>query len=134
MENISFQVRDMKPAYRDKSVAKINGHNSYHYGRQQLRERSRIEQKSKLQERNRCKSHPCDYCGHTGFHTAGEDCPAYGKQCRNCGIWNHFAAVCKSKARNESNDIQGASNKFKPNRDLVKKTTKRKWTVPMTNL
>ena len=69
MEDISFQVRDMKPAYRDKSVAKINCHNSYHYGRQQLRERSRIEQKSKLQERDRCKSHPCDYCGHTGFHS-----------------------------------------------------------------
>ena len=43
MEDISFQVRDMKPAYSDKSVAKIKGHNSYHYGRQQLRERSTAE-------------------------------------------------------------------------------------------
>ena len=38
MADISFQVRDMKPAYRNTSVAKIKGHNSYHYGRLQLRE------------------------------------------------------------------------------------------------
>ena len=73
---------------------------------------------------------PCEYCGRTGFHKAGKDCPAYGKQCRNCDRWNHFAAVCKSRARNESSNMQGGSNhKYerkqtgKKSRDLVKKTT-----------
>ena len=82
-----------------------------------------LEQKPRLQKRDRGKPQPCDYRGCTGFHTVGEDCPACSKQCRNCGRRNHFTAVCKNKARNESNDMQGASYKFKPNSDLVKKTT-----------
>ena len=108
----------MKPAYSNKSEAKIKGHSSNHYGRQHLREISRTEQKPGLQERDRGK--PALLLLRT---KAGEDCPAYVKQCRHCGRRNHFAAVCKSKARNKSRDMPGASNKVKPNTDLVKKTT-----------
>ena len=141
----------MKPSYSDKSVAKIKSYSSYHHerrtGRQQFREKSsRIEQnKPRLQEKDRFKPQPCDYCGCTGLQTAGKDCPVYGKQCRNCDRWNHLAAVCKSKTRNGSSDMPGTSNKyekqpekkFKPKRDLVKKTTEEEVTVhsaPMTSL
>ena len=34
---------------------------------------------------------PCDYCGKAGVHPPGKDCPAYGKKCRRCNKWNHFA-------------------------------------------
>lgn len=35
----------------------------------------------------------CKYCGNN--HKRGrEQCPAYGKTCRACGISNHFAKVC----------------------------------------
>ena len=49
MEDFSLQIRDMKPSYSDKSVAKIKGYSSYHHerrtGRLQFREKSsRIEQ------------------------------------------------------------------------------------------
>ena len=44
----------------------------------------------------------CQYCGQTGHgKMAGlEDrknvCPAYGKQCTNCKIWNHVASQCQN--------------------------------------
>ena len=82
MEDTSLQIRDMKPSYSDKSVAKTKGYSSYHrdwrIGRQEFWEKSsRTEQnKPRLQEKDRFKPQPCDYCGQTGFHTAGKDCSA----------------------------------------------------------
>ena len=38
----------------------------------------------------------CRYCGHVR-HQQRRDCPAYGKECRSCGLKNHFAQVCLSK-------------------------------------
>lgn len=42
--------------------------------------------------------HTCDYCGNKA-HTAKENCPAKGKQCKSCNKWNHFAKVCRSKQK-----------------------------------
>lgn len=40
----------------------------------------------------------CKYCG--GGHKKGrEQCPAYGKTCRSCGVLNHFAKVCRARQR-----------------------------------
>lgn len=40
----------------------------------------------------------CKYCG--GGHKKGrEQCPAYGKTCRSCGVSNHFAKDCKAHHR-----------------------------------
>ena len=36
----------------------------------------------------------CQYCGRTA-HSNRQQCPAYGKSCRNCGTRNHFAIVCR---------------------------------------
>lgn len=42
----------------------------------------------------------CKYCG--GSHKRGrEQCPAYGKTCRICGISNHFAKVCQAGSRSD---------------------------------
>ena len=49
-------------------------------------------------------SKPCGRCGTT--HEFGK-CPAYGKDCKNCGKPNHFSQMCKIKkcqALNVSND------------------------------
>lgn len=47
------------------------------------------------------ESTACRYCGNA--HVRGrEHCPAYRKQCKACGINNHFAKVClKDKRRSE---------------------------------
>uniref|UniRef100_A0A146LC45 RNA-directed DNA polymerase n=1 Tax=Lygus hesperus TaxID=30085 RepID=A0A146LC45_LYGHE len=36
----------------------------------------------------------CRYCGYT--HSYGK-CPAFGKQCNQCGLMNHFATACRAK-------------------------------------
>ncbi|KAJ8371257.1 hypothetical protein SKAU_G00112850 [Synaphobranchus kaupii] len=42
----------------------------------------------------------CKYCG--GSHKQGrEQCPAYGKTCRICGISNHFAKVCQAGSKSD---------------------------------
>ncbi len=42
----------------------------------------------------------CKYCG--GGHKKGrEQCPAYGKACRSCGVVNHFAKVCRARQRTD---------------------------------
>ena len=42
------------------------------------------------------KKHKCQFCGLTGVHEKGKDCPAFGKKCHKCHKWNHFSSVCKS--------------------------------------
>ena len=40
---------------------------------------------------------PCRYCGMSGLHPIGRQCPAYGKRCFKCHKIDHFAAVCRTK-------------------------------------
>lgn len=40
----------------------------------------------------------CRYCGDPHVFIK-EKCPAYGKECSKCGNMNHFASMCKSKAK-----------------------------------
>ena len=44
----------------------------------------------------------CGLCG--GEYPHQGDCPAKGKKCRNCGILNHFARVCR-KPRNQPKHV-----------------------------
>ena len=45
---------------------------------------------------------PCRYCGQTGTHEEGKNCPAYGEKCMKCQKFNHFSSVCKSKGPSNS--------------------------------
>lgn len=45
----------------------------------------------------------CSYCGSS--HAFGR-CPAFGKQCRNCDKLNHFASVCRAKAKAPSEEVK----------------------------
>ena len=43
----------------------------------------------------------CKNCGRTGCK-GQKQCPAFGKNCHNCGKWNHFSKVCQtSNSRRE---------------------------------
>ena len=45
----------------------------------------------------------CHYCGSTGGHKPGENCPAYGKQCLKCSKYNHFAKCCHGDQNTQMN-------------------------------
>eukprot|EP00057_Strongylocentrotus_purpuratus_P001926 XP_003723494.1 PREDICTED: uncharacterized protein K02A2.6-like [Strongylocentrotus purpuratus] len=48
----------------------------------------------------------CFYCG--GEYPHQNECPARGQKCRNCGILDHFAKVCKSrKQAHNSKSVRG---------------------------
>ncbi len=45
----------------------------------------------------------CYSCGNAYPHQGGmESCPAHGKKCRACGKLNHFAKLCKSRAKSKT--------------------------------
>ena len=41
----------------------------------------------------------CKYCGQSGVHPKGQNCPAYNKRCFKCSKLDHFAAVCWTRQR-----------------------------------
>ena len=55
------------------------------------------------------------YCGNT--HKRGrEQCPAYGKTCRVCGVANHFAKVCQASNKirkvNVLEDVEQGGHRY----------------------
>lgn len=61
-------------------------HNQTHRNEQKI--------KNKESEKDKTSKLKCNRCG-TGH--ASCNCPAYGKQCKNCEKMNHFAKMCRSK-------------------------------------
>ena len=63
------------------------------------------------QQQDSRNNRPCRGCGrtsHDGKTMARKDCPAFNKNCGNCGIKGHFRAVCMKGAasRSQSNAIE----------------------------
>ena len=50
--------------------------------------------KHQQQNRRNHGSSRCSYCGLSGVHKKGYNCPAFGKQCYICRKRDHFARVC----------------------------------------
>ena len=45
----------------------------------------------------------CNNCGGSWPHEGGQsNCPAFNKQCRSCGKYNHFSKVCYSNTENST--------------------------------
>lgn len=74
------------------------------------------------------KKQPCGYCGQTGTHKEGKNCPAYGKKCIKCQKFNHFSSVCKFRGPPNSKKSHGHKHSRKPpetsrDKHRVKRTT-----------
>ena len=85
----------------------------------------KLSQKWERRKPNKSQEkHPCEYCGQTGTHPAGKNCPAYGKKCSKCKRFNHFAAVCRAGSRNKNHKPKSKQPKNKEWKKHLKKATK----------
>ena len=69
-----------------------------------------VKQKSGKAPQSRKPFSECKYCGRK-HEKKREKCPAYNKTCDNCGMKNHFSAVCQQKARIRKKDSQRGTSK-----------------------
>lgn len=51
----------------------------------------------------------CTNCGKPGHYPKEPSCPAFGKQCDECGRLHHFAAVCRSKGQKQRQVSRGSA-------------------------
>ncbi|CAG2221577.1 unnamed protein product [Mytilus edulis] len=103
MEDTCLQMKDMKGDPRDIGTFSAN----------------------KIQSnRSNYRAHDVvENCGYCGFdHGEGNKCPAYGKQCRNCDRYNHFASVCRAEKKKQ----QYRAGNFRREGRSVKKTMEEK--------
>ena len=62
----------------------------------------------------------CNYCGLSGVHPKGNNCPAYNKQCYRCQKLDHFARVCWStRYRNIDSNWPGVKHYRGQNNNVV---------------
>lgn len=54
-------------------------------------------------KKNQGQANRSPVCKKCSYQHEDKKCPAYGKKCTNCGKYNHFATMCKSKVRNNKN-------------------------------
>ena len=112
IEDTSVQVHDMKADTWNREIARVEERrrnwtmrNSDSHGRDQ---------------RPEC----CTYCGLTGAHSKGRNCPAYGVQCDICKKFNHYSSVCRENMR-QTEMIDDARKKIlhgqQKKKDRVKK-------------
>ncbi|CAC5357722.1 unnamed protein product [Mytilus coruscus] len=121
MEDTYLQMKDMKLGdHSMSSVNKIQSNRSYN--RAQEFEHDRFQQGYR-NNRNMATKADSSYCGFD--HNEERRCQAYGKQCRNCKRYNHFASVCRAEKKNQGrydSQQQGRFVNYR-NRRNVKKTT-----------
>ena len=120
-EDINQQVKDMKEDFKISKVGHESEDSPPKSGKWGRRRNSKKKpprppgkRDHKKEEKKKGKS--CDYCGKTGAHPPGRNCPAYGQQCLKCGKYNHYASCCRTGAQ-----PQEGSKETK--RERIKKTT-----------
>ena len=91
IEDISLQMQDMKASPWEKQIAMVNSY-----------KKSRRNVTNKYQNLSDIMAQPCAYCGLSGMHPKGIDCPAYGRRCNICFKLNHFPTVCRTKMGHSS--------------------------------
>ena len=126
-EDINQQVKDMKEDFKISKVGHESEDSPPKSGKWGRRRNSKKKpprppgkRDHKKEEKKKGKS--CDYCGKTGAHPPGRNCPAYGQQCLKCGKYNHYASCCRTGAQ-----TQEGSKETK--RERIKKTTEAEGTI-----
>ena len=59
------------------------------------RRRNWESRNSDIGERDQ-RAEPCNYCGLSGAHVKGRNCPAYGTQGEICRKFDHYSSVCRA--------------------------------------
>ena len=119
-EDINQQVKDMKEDFKISKVeyqSKDFPKSGKWGGRRNSKKkplRPPRKRENKKEEKEKGKS--CGYCGKTGAHPPGRNCPAYGQQCLKCGKYNHYASCCRIGAQPQ----EGSKD---TKRGRIKKTT-----------
>ena len=80
-EDINQQVKDMKDT---RKYEPRDGKEGERRGRRRPPKRPPNRRKQEYKKEGGTDK-SCIHCGKTGTHPPGQNCPAYGQQCRNCG-------------------------------------------------
>ena len=81
---------------KKKDVAKLKQQGAYSNPKKKQNFKKKPTQ-DRSTGRSPSSNNQCGYCGRTGAHPPGKNCPAYGRKCTACGLMNHFATVSRSK-------------------------------------
>jgi len=116
LEQTKLEVSDMEHEKSTAAIAKTfrgkpppsrgRGRFGYHQGgrfgnhqggRFSYHQRGRLGNHHGSRERSQHRGHgrdACNYCGNTGTHPPGRNCPAYEHRCRICNVYGHFERKC----------------------------------------
>ena len=79
-ENISLQTSCMRSMSPEQKVVKED----------------RLYVKRQTLQQGKSENISENYCGLSGVHIKGRECPAYHKRCYKCNKRDHFAVVCRT--------------------------------------
>ena len=109
MEDTRIQIKAMKEPGPEGNVAKVQAK----YGKYRPTDKFR-------RPKQHHRPQPCEYCGLTGIHETGQDCPAFGKRCHKCHRRNHFSSVCQAQAASSNTYHQKKQGMKKQGQDKKK--------------
>ncbi|CAC5366632.1 unnamed protein product [Mytilus coruscus] len=113
VEDTNLQMKEMR---KEEVVYKVQNTFERRFDRRQDNNRKR-----QTMETNNQHSH--DFCNYCGFRHESRRCPAYGKDCRSCGIKNHFESMCRLRNKEDSKYQQSRGGMMQNrNRKNVRKT------------
>ena len=103
-ENISLQTSCMRSMSPEQKVVKED----------------RLYVKRQTLQQGKSENISENYCGLSGVHNKGRECPAYHKRCYKCNKRDHFAVVCRTM-RYIKEKIH-THHRIKPETRILKKT------------
>ena len=110
IDTISEQVHDMKAIPWRNEIAKVAARRRYMKSRN-----SDIGKRDQVTE-------PCSYCGLSGAHLRGRNCPAYGVQCEICRIFDHFSSVCRANMSQKGANLSQSRMNMRHPQKKIKRT------------
>jgi len=92
--------------------AAVFGAHSSDYKRQKHRPYRSTQSTNRNYDSSGPRPKPCSGCGRNnhGSEDRSKKCPAWGQDCRNCGMHNHFSNVCRQpKSSSSSSKVSGVN-------------------------